>query len=413
MKARWTRGNRFHLLENGEEFFPAVFDAIRRAEREVLLETFIWFDDKVGRELQAVLIEAARRGVHVDVTLDDYGSPDLSDEFMHELVTAGVRVHIFDRGPRIFGRRIGMLRRLHRKLVVVDERVAFVGGINYSADHLDDFGPEAKQDYAVEAHGPIVHEIHRFIHQQLAPVIWRPRWWPQRRHRADREAPAEAEGSAEAILVTRDNNEHVNDIERHYRVALRAARHEVIIANAYFFPGYRLIKEMRRAARRGVKVMLVLQGQPDMPIVKFGASLLYDTLLAAGVRIFEYCRRPLHGKIAVVDNVWATVGSSNLDPLSLALNLEANLVIRDRDFSREVRQSLEALIRDHCQCIEGDPHRRRTWWNSLIGTLVFHVTRNFATWASILPAHAPRLWSVPLPDRKEREGAEMASREPA
>ncbi len=413
MKARWTRGNRFHLLENGEEFFPAVFDAIRHAEREVLLETFIWFDDKVGRELQAVLIEAARRGVHVDVTMDDYGSPDLSDEFMSELVTAGVRVHIFDRGPRIFGRRIQMLRRLHRKLVVVDERVAFVGGINYSADHLDDFGPEAKQDYAVEAHGPIVHEIHRFIHQQLAPVIWRPRWWPQRRRRADREAPAEAEGSAEAILVTRDNNEHVNDIERHYRVALRAARHEVIIANAYFFPGYRLIKEMRRAARRGVKVMLVLQGQPDMPIVKFGASLLYDTLLAAGVRIYEYCRRPLHGKIAVVDNVWATVGSSNLDPLSLALNLEANLVIRDRDFSREVRQSLEALIRDHCKCIEGDPHRRRTWWNSLVGTLVFHVTRNFATWASILPAHAPRLWSVPLPDRKEREGAEMASREPA
>ena len=216
------------------------------------------------------------------------------------------------------------------------------------------------------------------------------------------------------MFVTRDNNEHVNDIERHYRVALRSARHEVIIANAYFFPGFRFIKEMRRAARRGVRVVLVLQGQPDMPIVKFGASLLYDPLLDAGVQIYEYCRRPLHGKIALVDDYWATVGSSNLDPLSLALNLEANLVIRDREFNQEVRRSLEGLIRDHCEHIEAAPHRWPNWWKSLVSAAVFHVTRNFAGWAGALPVHAPRLWSVPASERREQAGADkLAGNEPA
>lgn len=411
-KARWVGGNRFRLLENGEEFYPAVFDAIRRAEREVQLETFIWFDDKVGRDLQAVLMEAARRGVHVDVTLDDYGSPDLPQEFMQALVEAGVRVHIFDPGPRILGRRIQMLRRLHRKLVVVDARVAFVGGLNYSADHLGDFGPEAKQDYAVEAHGPIVQEIHQFALKALAPVLWRPRWWPHRRATTEPAALVPPEGEGEALFVIRDNNEHRNDIERHYRVALRAARHEVIIANAYFFPGYRFIKELRRAARRGVQVKLILQGQPDMAIVRFGARLLYSTLLAAGVKIYEYCKRPMHGKIALVDDLWATVGSSNLDPLSLSLNLEANLVIRDRSFNEEVRRRLQGLIDQHCRCIEAEAHASGpAWWNSLVSAVVFHITRNFASWAGALPTHAPRLWSVAPPRPPEDHAAdELAER---
>ncbi|HEY9237870.1 MAG TPA: phospholipase D-like domain-containing protein, partial [Burkholderiaceae bacterium] len=162
MSSRWTAGNAAQLLENGEEFFPAVFEAIRAAEREVILETFIVFEDKVGRELHAALVDAARRGVQVDVMVDGFGSSELTGEWLGELTGAGARVRTFDPTSRLFGVRVNVLRRMHRKIVVVDGVRAFVGGINYSADHLGDFGPQAKQDYAVELRGPIVEEIRAF-----------------------------------------------------------------------------------------------------------------------------------------------------------------------------------------------------------------------------------------------------------
>jgi cardiolipin synthase len=393
-RGRWKGGNRFTLLENGEAFFPAVFQAIEAAQHEVILETFILFRDKVGLALHACLLDAARRGVQVDVTVDGYGSPDLTVEFIESLTSAGVRLHVFDARQRLFGRlRTNLFRRMHRKIVVVDGVKAFVGGINYSADHLADYGPEAKQDYAVEIEGPIVEDIHRFARDAIASALAGPRrrWWQRGARDAVPAAPQPVGGDAAALFVTRDNVENRDAIEHHYRLALRAARREVIIANAYFFPGYRLLKEMRRAARRGVRVSLILQGQPDMPIVKIAARMLYDHLLRAGVRIYEYCERPLHGKVAVADEEWATVGSSNLDPLSLALNLEANVMIRDRGFNRVLRERLQWLI-DH-SCKEIDPQREmvRSWWRLSLSYLVFHVLRRFPTWAGWLPAHAPKL----------------------
>jgi cardiolipin synthase len=394
-RPRWVEGNRFEVLENGEEFFPAVFEAIRQARREVLIETFILFEDKVGRELREVLMEAARRGVSVDLTVDGYGSPDLSEGFIAGLTASGVRLHVFDPCPRLFGRyRVKVFRRLHRKMVVVDGVQAFVGGINYSEDHLADYGPEAKQDYAVRVEGPLVAQIHRLA-LGLLPSKAR---WPFRRP-----APTTAElpraGDAQAMLVTRDNDRHPNDIERHYRAAIRAARREIIIANAYFFPGYRLLNEMRKAARRGVQVTLVVQGKPDMQIVSFGARLLYPDLLAAGVSIHEYCRRPLHGKVALVDDEWATIGSSNLDPLSLALNLEANVIVRHRGFNAELREHLKQLLAEHCTRVEADHGSAPIGWRLLVSTVVFHFLRHFPRWAQLLPAHRPKVESVGLEAR--------------
>jgi len=388
--SRWKGGNRFRLLENGEEFFPAVFAAIESARHEVLLETFILFQDKVGLALHACLLAAAQRGAQIDVTVDGYGSPDLTAEFVGALTAAGVRFHVFDPQRRLLGLRTNLFRRMHRKIVVVDGRLAFVGGINYSADHLLDYGPEAKQDYAVQCEGPLVADIHRFARAAIAPVSG-PRW--RRRRPAD--TPAEPElpevGDALALFVVRDNHAHRDDIERHYRIALRAARREVIVANAYFFPGYRLLKEMRHAARRGVQVHLILQGQPDMPIVQVAARMLYDHLLRAGVQIHEYCQRPLHGKVALADDEWATVGSSNLDPLSLALNLEANVIIRDRTFNRALRERLDALMRGRCTQIDPQREMVRSWWRLTASYLAFHVLRHFPAWAGWLPAHRPTL----------------------
>jgi cardiolipin synthase len=392
-RSRWIDGNRFELLENGEDFFPAVFAAIDAAREEVVIETFILFEDKVGKALHASLLGAAKRGVQVDLMIDGYGSPDLSPEFIGALTEAGVKLRVFDPRPRLLGLRTNVFRRMHRKIVVVDGEMAFVGGINYSADHLGDFGPEAKQDYAVRVHGPIVSEIHRFARSSIEPTDSGKRWFFRRRRGRDVQGASalSTAGDAQAMFVTRDNNEHRTDIERHYRIAIRAARKEVIIANAYFFPGYRLLKELRKAARRGVKVKLILQGEPDMPIVKTAAAMLYDHLARAGVEIHEYCKRPLHGKVALTDHEWATVGSSNLDPLSLSLNLEANVIIRDTGFNAHLRERLEDLIAHHCTQVTADRIPPRNWLHDVRMFFVFHFLRRFPAWAGWFPAHVPVL----------------------
>jgi cardiolipin synthase A/B len=402
VSTRWRSGNRARLLENGEEYFPAVFKAIRAARHEVIVETFIVFEDKVGLELHAALIEAARRGAQVDVLVDGFGSCDLTPAFKASLAEAGVRLRSFDPAPRILGIRANVLRRMHRKLIVVDGAVAFAGGINFSADHLSDFGPEAKQDYAVELEGPIVEDIHRYVAAAIRP---------HRDHDAHMSVPLPppVAGGAEAMLVVRDNDRHRDDIEREYRAAIRIARRQVIIANAYFFPGYRLLRQLRLAARRGVDVHLILQGQPDMPIVKTAAELLYEHLQRDGVQVHEYCKRPLHGKVAVVDGYWSTVGSSNLDPLSLALNLEANVILRDRAFAECLRTRLQYLIDHECRPARVAPPSRWSFWPQLRSTVVFHFLRRFSTWAGYLPRHAPKL-KVSQPSPAQRGEADTRGR---
>ena len=381
--ARWVPGNQFELLENGEDFFPRVFAAIATAQREVMLETFILFEDKIGQALHAALLTAAQRGVEVHVLVDGFGSPDLSDDYVNRLVQAGVHFRVFDPRRPVWGQRLNVLRRMHRKMVVVDGKVGFIGGINYSADHVADFGPEAKQDYAVQIKGPIVAQMHQFTRAAVLTATERG---------TDRSADLHTRprlGTANALFVTRDNHRHTNDIERHYRVALRSAQHRVVIANAYFFPGFRFIREMRRAAKRGVDVRLILQGQPDMPIVKTAASLLYEHLLRAGVRIYEYCERPLHGKVALVDDEWSTVGSSNLDPLSLSLNLEANVVIQDRTFNHHLHGRLSHLMEHSCTQVQPLAPSRWDSLRLLRSYAVFHLMRWFPTWAGWLPRHRP------------------------
>jgi len=396
-RSRWVPGNRVSLLENGEEFFPRVFEAVRRAQREVIIETFILYEDKVGTELHACLCSAARRGVRVDVLIDGFGSPNLSEAFIDGMASAGVRLRVFDPGHSILGQRLNLLRRMHRKIVVVDDACAFVGGINFSADQLLDFGDTAKQDYAVELNGPIVQVIRRFAAHAIAadkkaqsvrslrPGPPEPQ--PESAGRAGGHARA---GEAEVCLVTRDNWRHTNNIERHYRVAIRSARQRVVIANAYFFPGYRLIQDMRNASRRGVDVRLILQGEPDIPIVRVAARMLYHHLLLAGVSIFEYCERPMHAKVALTDDCWSTVGSSNLDPLSLALNLEANVVVHDQAFNRALSERLERMS-SHCKRIEAADLGKWSSWRLVRSLVVFHLLRWYPSWIAWLPRHAPRV----------------------
>ena len=399
MKTNWRDGNQIGLLGNGDMFFPAVFSAIDEAQHKVYVETFIWFEDNVGRQLHKAVLAAAKRGVSVEVLLDGYGSPDLSDEFVTELTTAGVIFRYYDPRPKIFGMRTNLFRRMHRKIVLIDDRIAFVGGINYSAEHMIDYGPEAKQDYSVRIEGPVVEDIRQFVLSNLPENETPRRWWRRRTRASENATP----GEAQVLFIWRDNEEHRDDIERHYLKMLANARQEVIIANAYFFPGYRLLHAMRNAARRGVKVRLIVQGEPDMPIVRVGARLLYNYLLKGGVEVYEYLTRPLHGKVAVMDDHWATVGSSNLDPLSLSLNLEANVLIHDRNFNQKLYENLTRLITEECRQVDETMVPKRTWWNLTKSVLAFHFLRHFPALVGWLPAHTPRLSQVKPPVQPEIE----------
>ncbi|MBH3468594.1 MULTISPECIES: cardiolipin synthase ClsB [Pseudomonas] len=385
MNRPWVDGNSVQLLINGEQYYPRVFEAMAQAREEILLETFIIFDDKVGQQLQQVLIDAAQRGVRVEVAVDGYGTADLPTEFIAAMTDAGVSFHAFDPQPRLVGMRTNLFRRLHRKIVVVDGERAFIGGINYSADHLGDFGAMAKQDYAVEVTGPVVAQVHAASKRLMSPVLQPP---------SAVRPVTEPAGASSAVLVERDNGLRSTDIETHYLQAFRGAKQRIVVANAYFFPGYRLMRELRNAARRGVDVRLILQGQPDMRWVRALSRLLYNYLLRDGVAIHEYCQRPLHGKVALVDDEWSTVGSSNLDPLSLSFNLEANLFIRDRAFNQQLNQHLQALASEQCKPVTLERMIRGYWWRAPLIFVCFHVIRHFPRIAGWFPAHRQRLRSV-------------------
>ncbi|BBI63240.1 hypothetical protein HSBAA_45460 [Vreelandella sulfidaeris] len=276
--------------------------------------------------------------------MDGYGTADLDKEYITELTDAGIHLHVYDPKPRLLGMRTNLFRRLHRKIVVVDGKIAYIGGINFGADHLPDKYAMGKQDYGVRVQGPIVNDIRDAAGALLVE------------HQAVEELPpirtsTSPTGDAAMLLAIRDNNGHRNDIEEHYLQAIRSATSRLLIANAYFFPSYRLFHELRNAARRGVNVTLILQGRPDMPWARMFSSSLYSYMLQDGIQIFEYTERPLHGKIAIVDHEWSTVGSSNLDPLSLSLNLEGNLFIRDPGLNQQIQAHLTALIDHSCRKI--------------------------------------------------------------
>lgn len=390
----WTRGNDIELLENGEAFFPRVFDDIAAARREVLIETFIWFDDQIGRQLRDALIAAAGRGVDVDITVDGYGSAALDKDFITGLTDAGVRLHVFGPLPPVMGMQPNLFRRLHRKLVAIDQRIAYVGGINYSDEHMRYYGDKSKQDYAVRVTGPVVDDIHTFCRSTIGAeqrhrrrnlrglLRWLPRGW------------ARPDQGAQVLFVTRDNHNQRTAIEAMYRLGLRSAQRDIILMNAYFFPGYRFLRAMRQAVQRGVRVRLVLQGEPDKDYVKFAAGTLYDHLLKIGVEVYEFMERPSHAKVAVMDDDWATVGSSNLDPFSLSLNLEANLFIRDPAFTETLRQRLEALLDAHGRRVTRDEVARRSPLWHLWRWMGYHLLRHFPKLAGLIPVRAPRIATV-------------------
>jgi cardiolipin synthase len=361
-------GNQIDLLEGGDALFPRMRQAIAEARQEVWLATYIFHDDPASQAIALVLMEAAERGVAVHVVVDGFGSISTMDKVRARFAGSAVHLEVFRPLDRWYAwLQPGQLRRLHQKLCVCDEAVAFVGGINVIDDRLDmhhGWQDTPRLDYAVQMRGPLAGAVHATARAMWARAHlvshWREEVLTLARSRA---RLSEARGKLEALrgngtralreantgpmsaaFLVRDNLRQRRAIERSYVEAIRNARTRVDIAVPYFYPGRSFRRALRRAARRGVHVRLLLQGKIDYRIAALAAQALYDELRASGVHIFEYTPAFLHAKVAVVDDDWATVGSSNIDPLSLLLNLEANVVVRDAGFAQTLAARFDAAF---------------------------------------------------------------------
>jgi cardiolipin synthase len=365
-----TGGNQVALLAGGDELFPAMCAAIAGARHQVWLATYIFDDDDAAAVVAQALADAANRGVWVGVVVDGFGSKATLAALRARLA-AGVNLAVFrpvDRWWRLL--QPGQLRRLHQKLCVVDGDIAFVGGINLIDDRHDihhGWTDTPRLDFAVQLQGPVVAPI-----EQTARAMWSRASlgadWRDELAQLTRSAepmararrvlarlrvaplptvPAPAPDSLPPVrvaFVVRDNLRRRRAIEHAYVGAIVRARSRVDLICPYFYPGRVFRRALLAAARRGVRVRLLLQGKADYRFAALAAQVLYDELLRSGVRVFEYTSAFLHAKVAVIDDDWATVGSSNIDPLSLLLNLEANVIVRDAPFTAQLALAIEAAV---------------------------------------------------------------------
>jgi cardiolipin synthase len=363
------------LLRSGGALFAALIEAVDRAQHEVLLETYIFDFAGAGADVGHSLTRAAQRGVRVCVVVDGVGTGALSPEWAKRFDQAGVQCRVYSPLAGLGFWLPSRWRRLHRKLCVVDQALAFCGGINILDDFIDPNVPGGLQlprlDYAVSLRGPLVRQVHDAMSQLWSRIEAVRELRSQdiagaldALRSADQDLKLPTRGTVQ--LVLRDNVRHRTQIERAYRKAIGAARHDVVLASAYFFPGLRLRRALVLAARRGVRVRLLLQGKYEYFLPYRASRQLYGKLLAAGVEIYEYHASVLHAKVAVVDGHWATVGSSNLDPFSLLLAREANVVVRDPAFAQDLQASLSEAMDTGASRVDPHAFANRPWWQQLV-----------------------------------------------
>jgi cardiolipin synthase len=393
-------GHQVELLKGAHDFFPELVSAIDQSVHEVRMETYIFSVEGTGGLIAEALERAGQRGVAVYLVMDGAGTPSIPSAWVTRFNAAGVLWRIFSPLGWLGLLIPGRWRRMHRKLCVVDGSVAFCGGINV----LDDlFDPNhgvlevPRLDFTVRVTGPLVQDAH------AATVKF---WWRMQAVRKVREVdfsaswhilqaavaralrvkkhggeeaspqqPGSVSHGAVAELVLRDNLRHRARIERAYRQAIGGARKEIIIANAYFLPGRKLRKGLIHAAKRGVRVRLLLQGRYEYFMQFHATRPVYGALLDAGVEIHEYAISFLHAKVAVIDGHWATVGSSNLDPLSLLLAREANVVVEDAAFAQELRAELEDAIVKGGTPVNPAAFANRPWRQQILERLAFGLMR--------------------------------------
>jgi len=372
--SHYVEHNHITLLHNGHAYFPKLEAAIETAQLEIYIETYIFEYDAIGIRIAEALKRAARRGVSVHLLLDGFGSQNLSHATIQDMLGTGMQVLIF-RPEFIFSMpHRYRLRRMHRKLVTIDAQIAFVGGINIIDDQHNPENLTPRFDYAVLIKGPLLIQIHAAVRHLWMLVAWvhlKKRWI----NPIVIKPTIMPCGDQKAMFLIRDNLRHRHDIEHAYLEAIHQAHTEIIIANAYFLPGRKFSNALKNAAQRGVHVELLLQGKIEYRLQHHATQAMYENLLNAGIKIHEYNRSYLHAKVAVIDQHWATVGSSNIDPFSLLLAREANIFVEDQHFADELRSSLKTAIAEESTPVMQINKGFFSWHYHAINWLSFHIVR--------------------------------------
>ena len=391
-------GNHIQLLRSGEEYFPALTTAIENANNSIYLQTYIYEIDKAGISIGNVLKQAAQRGVSVNILLDGFGCKDMPKAYLKELENAGVQVMFYRQKISPWTLKKNRLRRLHRKIAVVDNKIAFVGGINIIDDYNVPDNTPPRIDYAVRIEGALLPSIAASVYKLWRRMAFRrlnltlsnnmltDERLTKKNLKSDDfisdnlkttviKGTSAIEGISAAFVV-RDNVLHRRDIENAYLTAINAAKSEIIIANAYFVPGRRFRQALLLAAKRGVKIELLLQGRMEY-FLMFATHAFYSLFLKNGIKIYEYRKSFMHCKVAVIDGYWATVGSSNIDPFSMLLAREANIMVQDTAFAIELRSEICSSIREGAhqvtaqEWLQGHLYKRGLSW------LIYGMVRAF------------------------------------
>lgn len=364
-------GHRVTLLCNGEAYFPALLQAINTATSTIRLETYLYADDAIGQAVTTALCAAARRGVDVRLVVDGFGARNLDLYHLPLLKQAGVQVRVFRPEHHLWrhllsGKR-ARLRRMHRKMALFDGHTAFVGGINIIDDATGNPSP-TRLDFALQLKGPLLQAIARAMDRQWQ-TLSRLSFFRRTIRPAPTRVDASPSGDIEVAFLLRDNLAYRGNIEAAYAQAIAQARKEITLAMAYFIPSRTILNALLAAAQRGVQVRLLLQGRIEYRLQHYAAQSLYTRLLAAGVALYEYQPGFMHAKVGVIDEQWAMVGSANLDPFSLLVAREANILVLDRAFCTSLRLRLAHEINDHSHQITGESWKKRSGLHRLLRIL--------------------------------------------
>ncbi|HSK75989.1 MAG TPA: phospholipase D-like domain-containing protein [Thermoanaerobaculia bacterium] len=352
-------GNSVRILQNGDGFFPVLFEDIEKARESIHLETYVWWEGEICDRLARALAEKARQGVEVRLTLDAVGSTNANKDLFEMLAKAGGQVAYFHPFQL---KDIGLFNnRTHRKLAILDGRVAHVFGHGIAQEWTGDAQDEEHwRDTGVRLEGPIVNSVQAVFAEnwveQTAEVLVGQKYFPA----------LPAAGNVRAHMTASSPQGGVSQLEMLYKLAIATSQKELIIQNPYFIPDGELVGLLERAVKRGVDVRIMVPGPvTDSSVVRHAGHRYYQELLDKGIRICEYQPTLSHQKIMIVDRVWSHVGSTNFDDRSLDINDEASVGLIDEGVAGELRDAFENDLKS-CKGLDAESWQKRSLWHKLI-----------------------------------------------
>lgn len=372
----FSRRNIVSAVKSGAPFFDQLKALLTNATHSIHFQTYIFSADSTGREVAALLMTAARRGVAVYLMADGYASRALPKELIHQLGEAGVHFRFFE--PLFRGADFYFGRRLHHKVVVADGRYALVSGSNIADRYNDRPGHPAWYDMALLVEGDAVLELY-----DICLKIWERDTTKKnllRRELQDLFHYISAEDAVGVRVLQNDWVRRKLEIYFAYQKLFKQAKKSITIVCSYFLPGLSLRKRLSKAVKRGVDVRVVLANSSDVALTKHAERYLYKWMLRNGIKVYEYLPSVLHAKMAVIDEEFLSVGSYNLNDLSAKASVELNLLVKDTELATEMKAEIDAIIVTHCIAIDAKNFSMRLLsFRQLWQFLCYHTLRFLLT----------------------------------